>query len=111
MARKFHVTLALHEWDLLNPDCDLDEIVQSGVTQITLPIIWRRIEPSPGVFDFSKYDKLIVPILQRDLRIIILPDAGGRWDFDDFGNVIHGVSGYPDWFRAKEDYFARDFQG
>jgi hypothetical protein len=111
MGDNFHVTLALHEWDLIDSRTDLDLLARSGVTRITFPVVWKHVEHVRGEFDFRRYDDLLKPILMRGFSLVILLDAGGRWDFDSEGNAIFGVIGYPDWFLKGEQHFALDFQG
>jgi Beta-galactosidase len=108
---RFHVTLLLHQWDLLNPACDLKRIKEAGVTHITFPLMWRRIEVEKGVFDFSFYDDLIRRISDAHLEPILILDAGGRWNFDDKGEVQYGVTVYPDWFYSHHEFFSYDFYG
>jgi hypothetical protein len=108
---RFHVTLLLHQWDVLNPACDLRRIKEAGVTHITFPLMWRRIEGEKGQFDFSFYDDLIRRISDAGLGLILVLDAGGRWNFDDEGEVQYGVTVYPDWFYSHDEFFSDDFYG
>lgn len=61
---------------------DLDAVVASGVRRLRYPLRWHRIEPSPGVFDFSHADEVLDHLRARGLDPVL--------------DLLHHTS-YPEW--------------
>lgn len=108
---EFHVTILLHQWDIKHPDFDAENLRHAGVTHITLPIMWSRVETSDGIFDFGYYDPLIVSLTAAGFKLILVLDAGGRPEFDDEGLEIPGSSTLPHHIRSRPELLQTDFYG
>jgi hypothetical protein len=63
---------------------------QLGVNMAEFPIYWNQVEPSPGEFDFSHVDAIVLGARERGLRLVLL------W----FGTWKNGVNDFvPDWVK------------
>jgi beta-galactosidase len=110
MRSQLPVTTLLHQWDVINPNFDWSLLSTAGVTHITFPLMWSRIEHNIGEFDWTYYDQLIGTLIAKGFKLILLLDAGGRTEFDETGSaVLDGPTVFPAWFRENIDYFARNF--
>lgn len=92
-----HINILLHHWDLINDRVNFKDIKDAGINYITIPLIWKRIEKEFEKWDFSFYENLFDLIDTYNFNYILLPDSGGRCDFDDLGNPIPGSKVVPDY--------------
>ena len=63
-------------------DSDLDHVLATGVRHLRFPLRWPRIEPAPGVFDWSDTDHALEQVRERGAVPIV--------------DLVHHTS-YPDW--------------
>jgi beta-glucosidase/6-phospho-beta-glucosidase/beta-galactosidase/glycosyltransferase involved in cell wall biosynthesis len=61
---------------------DLDAVLGSGVKRFRYPLRWHRIEPEPGVYDWSDTDAALDHLRQHGAEVI--------------ADLVHHTS-YPDW--------------
>lgn len=77
---------------------------EAGIGTVRFDFLWEDIEPSPGQFDFSKYDRLVNLLYRYDLRAQGLlaytpPWSGKSW------NEAPEVMAYCRYARAVVDHF------
>ena len=72
-------------------DNDWNMIDKAGIGIVRMDVSWNGIEKEPGVYDFSRHDKLIQKLSDRDIRLLFIIDYGNSL-YDD-GQAPHSEAG------------------
>jgi polysaccharide biosynthesis protein PslG len=73
----------------------LDQVVsQSGTKWIRQEFDWSEIEPQPGVFDFSRYDQLMLLSAQQGVHVLALLDDTPSWAGSAWNTIPADPSAY-----------------
>ncbi|MBP7428281.1 MAG: cellulase family glycosylhydrolase [Candidatus Hydrogenedentes bacterium] len=86
---------------------DLALLEESGLGIVRMDISWAGGETSPGVYDFSHYDRLVADMAARGIRILFILDYGNPL-YDD-GQAPHtdeGRAAYARFCSALATHFA-----
>ena len=104
-------TITLMPWDFAREPALTSKLRQAGFNHVTLYIPWADVEPTPGQFTFTKFDRQIDTLKSAGLSVILLLDFGGREHFNDDGSKS-SRSVIPDWFSSQfPASYMRDFGG
>ena len=52
---------------------------QTGANTVRYPIVWSLVEPSPGRFNWSRYDQLYATMVAKGVRPILLATGSPAW--------------------------------
>ncbi len=74
------VNVELTQYDDPTLERELDRIAAAGFHWVRQPVLWERIEPERGVFDWSAYDRIVEAVAARPgLALIAVLDGTPRW--------------------------------
>ncbi|NOZ84792.1 MAG: cellulase family glycosylhydrolase [Deltaproteobacteria bacterium] len=60
----------------------LDLASQAGFGFIRMDMFWQAVEPSPGHFNFTAYDKLVAALASRSMKAFLILDYGNPSYYD-----------------------------
>ena len=72
------VSFFMSDLQYLDPEETILMLHSCGVQTITVPLVWRFLEPKEGAFDPSEYDALLEPYAAEGFRFVFLIDGGNR---------------------------------
>lgn len=56
-----------------------DLLSEAGVAFVRMDFLWDDIEPAPGKFDFTKYDRIVEVLSRRNIKILGLLSYNAVW--------------------------------
>ncbi|MEB3244548.1 MAG: cellulase family glycosylhydrolase [Vampirovibrionales bacterium] len=71
-----HAYRAKDAFDPLVDETDLDQIQYAGIKVVRSDCLWGAVEKSPGVYDFSKYDRWVEALIARGLKPMMILGLG-----------------------------------
>ncbi len=70
-ANKYHTRAEL--------DKAADAVLHCGAGIVRVDFLWQDIEPSPGKYDFAKYDRIVDALSSRGIEILGILDYSSDW--------------------------------
>lgn len=81
-------TLGMQTKNHSSSSVDLENIKQTGVRYIRKGFIWGDVEKQIGVYDFSKYDRIVQDAEERGLYILgTLYGGNSSYEYDGLGGI------------------------
>ena len=80
---------------------ELEQLAATGVRWVRMDMTWSRIERSPGVYDFSAYDRLTAALQAHGLRALWILDYGNPlYDGGQAPRTPEGRAAFARWAAA-----------
>jgi hypothetical protein len=104
---------------------DLDLIAAAGIKFVRMDFDWQQIEKSPGLYDWSAYDELMLHLKQRGMRPIYIldythsayePKVQSRFALEPHTPEMHtasprhpeSIAAFARWAAASAKHFRKD---
>jgi len=77
-----------HEWnnykypDARSRERDVILMKKAGISWVRMDFLWQEIEPSPGKFDFAKYDEIVELLKKYGIGILGILHYNTPWNSD-----------------------------
>lgn len=97
VAKPQVATIIVMPQDLQQNPSTVSDLQRAGVDHATVYLNWTDVQPQPGVFDFSAYDRYFDQLTQGGLSMVVVLDMGGRPYFDTTGRHFPGRTTVPEW--------------
>ncbi len=75
----FCINAALAQYEGAELEQALDRIADAGFVWVRQTFPWARIEPSPGVYEWAEWDRLVNAARAHGLRVIAVLDSAPDW--------------------------------
>jgi O-antigen ligase len=75
----YGVNVALEQYDAIALEQALTRVEEAGFGWVRQVFPWDAIEPQPGVYRWTRWDRIVEAVARRDLRLIAVIDGTPPW--------------------------------